>query len=72
MNLIAAAEASLLERVLLFLLYFVPSVALIIYFIVKSKQLSEVLEALSDERLSSRAKLDSLVSVWRNRRGPST
>ena len=72
MNLIDAADSPLLERVLLFLLFLVPSVALILYFIVKSKQLSEFLEALSDERLPAKAKLRTLTDVWRNRQRPFT
>ncbi len=42
------------------------------YFTVNSKKLSEFLEALSDDRLPSGAKLDALIDVWRNRRRPST
>ena len=43
-----------------------------LYFIVKSKQLSEFLEALSDERLPAKAKLRTLTDVWRNRQRPFT
>jgi hypothetical protein len=35
---------------------------------VKSKRLSDFLEALSDERLSARAKLGALLDVWRTRK----
>ena len=36
------------------------------YTIVKSKRLSDFLEALSDERLPASAKFRSLLDVWRN------
>jgi hypothetical protein len=71
MNLIDATENSLLERISLFLIFFIPSVALILYFIVKSKELSDFLEALSDQRLSYRAKLETLSEVWRKGRRPA-
>jgi hypothetical protein len=52
------------------MLYFVatlvPTVVLTFYTIVKSKRLSDFLEAISDERLPARAKLGSLVAVWKD------
>ena len=54
MNLIAAAEEPLWLRALFFLVVLIPLIALILYTIVKSKRLSDFLEALSDERLSNR------------------
>jgi hypothetical protein len=36
------------------------------YTVLKSKRLSDFLEALSDERLPAAAKLRSLADVWRN------
>jgi hypothetical protein len=65
MNLIAAADSSLTVKLLYFLAVLVPTVALTAYTIVKSKRLSDVLDALSDERLSLRAKLRALLDVWR-------
>ena len=67
MNLLAAADAPLAERLLFFALVVVPAGALTLYAVVKSKRLSDFLEALSDERLSSRAKLAALLDVWRTR-----
>src|SRR5438105_15740974 len=61
MNLLALAEAPLLDRVLFFLAVLIPTVVLTFYTIVKSKRLSDFLEALSDERLPARAKLASLL-----------
>ncbi len=42
-----------------------PTVLLVIYAVAKSKVLSDFLEALSDERLSWRAKLGTLFRIWR-------
>jgi CorA-like Mg2+ transporter protein len=68
MNLIALAEATLLEKIGYFLIVLVPTTALTFYTIVKSKRLSDFLEALSDERLPASAKFQSLVDVWRRKR----
>ena len=64
MNLFALAEAPALERFAYFAVTLVPTVVLTFYTIVKSKRLSDFLEALSDERLPARAKLASLAAVW--------
>ena len=50
MNLIAAADEPLGLRVLYFLLTLVPAVGLILLSVVKSKQLADLLESLSDKR----------------------
>lgn len=65
MNLIALAEAPFWDKVGYFVIVLVPTTVLTFYTIVKSKRLSDFLEALSDERLPARAKLKSLVDVWR-------
>jgi len=70
MNLLAEAEEPLPLRVLYFLLVLAPTVCLTLYTIVKSKRLSDFLEALSDERLSSGRKLDALRKVWSGGRSP--
>ncbi|WP_300454397.1 CorA family divalent cation transporter [Accumulibacter sp.] len=70
MNLIDAAQEPLTDRLLFFALVFVLSALLTGFAIVKSKRLSDFLEALSDERLSSHAKLATLVAVWRKKRLP--
>ncbi|MGQ0658566.1 MAG: hypothetical protein ACT4NU_10820 [Chromatiales bacterium] len=49
----------------------IPTAWLTLYTIVKSKRLSDFLEALADERLASRAKFDAFVDVWRKRRRPA-
>lgn len=70
MNVIDAADIPLWQQALLFLLFLVPSTALILFFILKSKPLSDFLEALSDERLPQVEKLATLAEVWRRRRRP--
>jgi hypothetical protein len=69
-NLIDAAQDPLPDRLLFFALVFLPSALLTGFAIVKSKRLSDFLEALSDERLSQRDKLATLVAVWRKKRPP--
>jgi len=68
MNLIAEADNPLWVKIAYFLLAAVPIAWVTLYTIVKSKRLSDFLEALSDERLPARAKLAALVDVWRTRR----
>jgi hypothetical protein len=70
MNLIDAAQDPLPDRLLFFTLVFVPSALLTGFAIVRSKRLSDFLEALSDERLLPRDKLATLVAVWRKKRPP--
>ena len=70
-NLIAAADDPLPDRILFFLLVLIPSALVTGYAVVKSKRLSDFLEALSDERLSPREKLSTLASVWRRKKRPS-
>ena len=67
MNLFALADASIAEKLAWFVAVIVPVAGLTFYTIVKSKRLSDFLEALSDERLTTRAKLGSLLEVWRAR-----
>ncbi|HET9047286.1 MAG TPA: CorA family divalent cation transporter, partial [Casimicrobiaceae bacterium] len=69
MNIFALAEATPLEKIVYFLIVLVPTTFLTFYTIVKSKRLSDFLEALSDERLPTSAKFKSLVDVWRDEHG---
>jgi hypothetical protein len=70
MNLLALAEAPFLEKLGYFVVVLIPVSALTFYTIVKSKRLSDFLEALSDERLPAGAKLRSLSGVWGNNAPP--
>jgi hypothetical protein len=65
MNLIAEADASLARKLWLFMVVFVPTIALTIYTMVKSKNLSDFLDALSDERLGFWGKWKAFGAVWR-------
>ena len=65
MNLLAEAEAPLAHRLMLFALVFVATAALTVYTMVKSKRLSDFLDALSDERLSAWNKARAFFAVWR-------
>jgi len=71
MNLLDAAQAPFADRLALFTLVAVPSALLTGFAIAKSKPLSDFLEALSDERLTARAKLTALAAVWRRTRPPA-
>jgi hypothetical protein len=65
MNLLAEAEAPLSRRLAYFALVFGLTAALTIYTMVKSKRLSDFLDALSDERLGAWGKVKALANVWR-------
>jgi hypothetical protein len=47
-----------------FLLVLIPTSALTYYTILKSKRLSDMLEAISDEKLPVAAKLRAVRNVW--------
>lgn len=64
MNLLAEADASLARKLWLFAVVFVPTIVLTMYTMVKSKRLSDFLDAVSDERLSTWAKLKAFGAVW--------
>ena len=65
MNLIAAAEQPAGLKLLYLLLVLVPTIGITFYTVARSKALSDFLEALSDERLSTSAKFRALLAVWR-------
>jgi hypothetical protein len=65
MNLLAEAEAPLAQRLLLFGVVFAATAALTVYTMAKSKRLSDFLDALSDERLSTWNKARAFLGVWR-------
>jgi hypothetical protein len=72
MNLIAAADNTTSTKLIYFTLVLIPAAALTIYTVVKSKRLAEFLEALANERLSARDKVNALSTIWKKeRRRPS-
>ena len=68
MNLFGIAEWSTLRQIPVFLLVFGLMTWLTFYTMVKSKRLSDFLDALSDEQLSVWTKLKALVVVWQRER----
>jgi hypothetical protein len=64
MNLLAAADAPLWQRVAMFFVVFVPTIALTMYTMVKSKRLSDFLDVVSDERTSGWTKTRAFLGVW--------
>jgi hypothetical protein len=64
MNLLAEADAPMSRRLWVFGLTFGITTVLTTYTMVKSKRLSDLLDALSDERLSAWTKLKVLAAVW--------
>lgn len=63
--LLTGIQMSLGSKLPMFALFITLVILLISYTIVKSKRLADFLEALSDERLSVRAKFSALLDVWR-------
>ena len=65
MSLLAGSGTPLLQRALTFAAVLAIAAALTIYTIVKSKRLSDFLDAVSDERIGGWNKLRAFVAVWR-------
>jgi hypothetical protein len=65
MNLLAEADAPLWQRALVFVGVGTLTTALTFYTMVKSKRLSDFLDAVSDERLTLAQKFGALAGVWR-------
>ena len=68
MNLFALADRSAFERFVIFMVVLIPTAALTFYSVRKAKRLSDFLEALSDERMPTKAVLKTVVDVWATRR----
>jgi len=69
MNLYSLSDLATWQKIAVFVVVFIPVTLLTLYTIVKSKRLSDFLEALSDERLPVRAKIGSFLDVWRESPG---
>jgi hypothetical protein len=65
MNLLAEADSPLALKLFYFLLVLAAASALTFYTVVKSKRMSDFLDALSDEHLAGREKFAALLDVWR-------
>jgi hypothetical protein len=68
MNLMAEAEAPLERRVAIFALVFVLTCALTVFTMAKSKRLSDFLDVLSEERVSTWNKFRALALLWQPQR----
>jgi len=66
MNLLAWADAALLDRIIFFFAVLIPTIGLTVYTVVKSRRLAEFLDRLSDERLTSRKKWTSFRKIWQS------
>jgi len=64
MNLLAAADSPMSQRVAMFLVVLALTLAITVYTIVKSKRLSDFLDVVSDERLSMWTKTKAFFGVW--------
>lgn len=64
MNLIAEAEAPISTRLAYFFITVLITALLMLLAILKSKQLSDVMDVLSDDQKSLRTRLDSLGKAW--------
>jgi hypothetical protein len=64
MNLFSASDVSWLTKLLLFLLVFIPTISLTMYTMVKSKRLSDFLDVVSDDRISTWSKVKAFFAVW--------
>jgi len=69
MNLIAEADSPLARRLLYLVIVLAGATSLTLYTVIKSKRMSDFLDALSDERLPAKMKFKALLDVWRTRSG---
>ena len=67
MNLIAEADEPLVRKFFIFLLVLIPTTAVTLYTILKSRRLSEFLEKMSDEQALVKSKLSAFLDVWRTK-----
>jgi hypothetical protein len=68
MNLLAEAESHIVRKIVYFVLGAAATTAVTGWTIVRSRRLSDFLEALSDERLTAREKLAAFTAIWRRSR----
>jgi hypothetical protein len=68
MNLFNHADLPTLDRIVIFLLVFIPTTTLTLYTVIKSRRLAHFLDILAMEKVGWRAKLRALAAVWDRRR----
>jgi hypothetical protein len=69
MNLFAVADEPVLTRLGYFMLVLIPTTAVTMFTILKSRRLSDFLETLADERWPAKAKLAAFLDVWKTKHG---
>ena len=67
MNLFLVTDEPPLTRFFYFSIILILAMGLTFYTVLKSRRLSDFLETLADEQQSGRAKLASLLSVWKRK-----
>jgi len=67
MNLIAEADSPFIRKLFIFLSVLIPTTAVTVYTVLKSRRLSEFLEKVSDEHALMRAKFLAFLDVWRTK-----
>jgi len=68
MNLLDAVETSWLTKIVIFTLVMIPSGLLTLYTVARSKMLAELLDVVSNEHFSWRAKFNSIKEILESRR----
>ena len=68
MNVFGFGEMPVLTQIVFLLAAIAAVTALLFYTLTKSKALADFLDSVSDERLSSSAKVRALINVWRKKR----
>ena len=69
MNLFSVTNEPALMRFLYFFLILIPTIAITLYTVLRSRRLSDFFETLADERLSSHAKLAAWATSGEGSRG---
>ncbi len=65
MNLFSHSDLGAWERIAIFIMVFIPSVALTIYTVLISRRLATFMEALASERMTWSEKTDAFRQIWR-------
>jgi hypothetical protein len=65
MNLFALADSSALMKLVYFAVVLIPSAALTLFLVLRSRRLSDLMEMLADERCSARGRLAAFMKGWK-------
>ena len=64
MNLFSHSDLGMLEKIAIFIVVFVPTIALTAYTVLISRRLATFMEALASERMTWREKTDAFRQIW--------